>query len=363
MSRLILLSTFSLLLFFSEILSQGNIKFNHLTVEDGLSQSSVTCILQDRRGFMWFGTQDGLNRYDGYNFKIFKSDPSDTTSLTDNFIFSIFEDQSGILYIETQSGALHQYNPRLESFQILNKDSIDLIRAKVNTVTAVLRESSGIIWTGGLGRETGLKRTDTKTGKTIIFKHDPSDPSSLSNDKVYSVFRDRSGSLWVGTFNGLDRLDELTGEFVHYRNNPSDPNSIPDNWVWPIYEDSRGNLWIGTVHSGLCRFDSGSNTFINYKHDPNDPASINDNFVFSIYEDRSGLIWVGTNLGGISYFNPSTQAFEHYKHDPEKRNSVSENIVLSMLVDSNGLYWIGTRNKGLNKFNHKKRLNIYTPFP
>ncbi|MEJ2537300.1 MAG: two-component regulator propeller domain-containing protein, partial [Calditrichia bacterium] len=202
---------------FSEILSQSNINFNHLTVDDGLSQSSVTCILQDRTGFMWFGTQDGLNRYDGYTFKIFKNDPSDSTSLSDNFIFSIIEDQAGILYIETQSGNLHRYNPRLESFQIVNKDSVDLTTAKINTVGAVLRETSGIIWTGGQGSETGLKRTNTRTGEITVFKHDPEDPYSLSNDKVYSVFRDHTGNLWIGTFNGLDRFDEAAGKFYHYR--------------------------------------------------------------------------------------------------------------------------------------------------
>jgi ligand-binding sensor domain-containing protein/serine phosphatase RsbU (regulator of sigma subunit) len=349
------------LFFLTELFSQQRIVFNHLTVEDGLSQSAVTCIFQDRKGFMWFGTQDGLNRYDGYKFKIFKNDPSDTNSLTENFIFSIFENRAGVLYIETQNGTLHQYNPRSESFLVVQKDSVNLEDARVSTVGALLQESSGIIWTGGLSKGTGLKRTDINTGQITIFKHDPEDPSSLSDDKVYSVFRDRTGNLWVGTYNGLDRFDEQTGKFYHYRNDPDNPNSLPDNWVWPVYEDSRGNFWIGTVNSGLCLFDSGSNTFINYKNDPNDPASINDNFIFSIYEDRSGLIWIGTNLGGISYFNPSTQAFEHYKNDPGNKNSLSDNIVTSMLVDRRGNYWIGTRNRGLNKldYNSKKLIHYF----
>ncbi|MEJ2049269.1 MAG: two-component regulator propeller domain-containing protein, partial [Calditrichota bacterium] len=355
MPRLVSITFILLHLLFSEILSQSNIKFNHLTVEDGLSQSSVTCILQDGKGFMWFGTQDGLNRYDGYSFKIFKNDPSDSTSLSDNFIFSIIEDQAGKLYIETQSGNLHIYNPRLESFQIVNKDSVDLTGAKINTVGAVLREASGIVWTGGLAKETGLKRTNTKTGDTTVFIHDPKDPYSLSNDKVYSVFRDHAGNLWIGTFDGLDRFDEVTSKFYHYRNDPDNPNSIPDNWVWPIFEDSRGNLWIGTVSSGLCLFDPTANKFTTYKNDLHDPNSINDNFIFSINEDRNGLIWIGTNLGGISYFNPAMQAFKHYKHDPNNSNSLSDDVVLSMLVDKKGYYWIGTRNGGLDKLDYKTK--------
>ncbi len=274
MKSFFLTSYFLSLLFLSEVFAQQHIAFNHLTVEDGLSQSAVTCIFQDQKGFMWFGTQDGLNRYDGYKFKIFKNDPADTTSLTENFIFSICENPAGTFYIETQSGTWHIYNPRSESFLVLPKDSVNLNAAKFSSVGAILQESSGIIWTGGLSRGTGLKRIDTKTGQETIFRHDPADPTSLSDDKVYSVFRDRSGKLWIGTLNGLDRLDEHTGKFFHYRNDPSDPNSLPDNWVWPIYQDSRGNLWIGTFRGGLSLFDPDSNSFINYKNDPNDPTSI-----------------------------------------------------------------------------------------
>ncbi len=364
MIRVILFSIFSFFFFPLELLPQGYISFNHLTIEDGLSQSSVTCILQDRSGFMWFGTQDGLNRYDGYNFKIFKNNPGDSTSLTDNFIFSIYEDQLGTLYIETQSGSFHRYNPRSESFQIEIKDSVNLKGVKVNTVGAKLVEPSGVIWTGGLGSGIGLTRIDLKTSDTTVFKHDPLDPGSLSNDKVYSVFRDRSGKLWVATFNGLDRLDETEDKFIHYRNDPNNPKSISDNWVWPIYEDSRGVLWVGTVRGGLNRFNPKTNTFVHYKNDPNDPSSINDNFVFSINEDRGGLIWIGTNLNGINYFNPSTQAFEHYKHDPENKNSLSDDVVFSMLADRRGNYWIGTQSGGLNKFDYtNKKFTHYLKNP
>ena len=364
MSRVIFFSVFLFFAIFVDNFSQSHVIFNHLTTSNGLSQSSVTCILQDKVGFMWFGTQDGLNRYDGYNIKIFKNTPGDSTSLTENFIYSLYEDQAGTFYVETQSNIFHRYNPRTESFQIVSNDRINLDGAKVNSVGALLNESAGIIWTGGLSKGTGLLRQDKKTGEITTFKHDPSDPSSLSDDKVYSVYRDRSGNLWVGTFNGLDRLDENTGKFTHYRNNPNDPNSLADNWVWPIYEDKFGNLWVGTVRGGLSRFDPKSNRFINYKNDPNDPTTINDNFIFSIYQSRSGLIWVGTNLNGVNYFNPSTQSFESFKHDPGNKNSLSDDVVLALLADKNKDYWIGTRTGGLNKFNYqKKKFTFYTYEP
>jgi ligand-binding sensor domain-containing protein/serine phosphatase RsbU (regulator of sigma subunit) len=355
MIRHILFCFLFCLIFITGLFSQQRILFNHLTVEDGLSQSSVTCIFQDKKGFMWFGTQDGLNKYDGYKFKIFKNDPFDSTSLTQNFILSIYENSSGTLFVETQNGKLHQYNPKSESFQVMQKDSVDLKNARISTFGALLNEPSGLIWSGDPGKGTGLKRTNQNTGQVTVFKHDPKDSFSLSDDKVYSVFRDRAGNLWVGTFSGLDRVDEQTGKFYHYRHEPGNPHSLPDNWIWPIFEDSNGNLWIGTVKSGLCLFDSGSNTFINYKNNPNDPTSINDNFIQSIFEDRSGLIWIGTNFGGINYFNPSTQAFEYYKNDPKNKNSLSDNVVTSMLVDRNGNYWIGTRNGGLNKLDYKSK--------
>jgi len=335
--------------------AQNHIRFNHLTIEDGLSQSAVTCIFQDKNGFMWFGTQDGLNRYDGYNFKIFRNNPKDPKTLSDNFIFSIYEDRNGILYIETMGGTFHKYNPEFESFTIVIKDSIDLLAAKFNSVGAMFIESSGIIWTGGLSRGIGLKREDIITGEISQFNHDPSDQSTLSNDKVFSIFKDRSGNLWVGTFSGLDKLNEKTGKFSHYKNDPNNPNSLADNWVWPIYEDSRGILWLGTVKSGISGYNAQTNSFINYKNDPNDPESLNDNFIFSIYEDRSGVIWIGTNEGGVNFFHPSSQAFNHFINEPGNNNTLSSNSVLSLYVDKAGVYWIGTHNGGLDKFEFNKR--------
>ncbi len=355
MIRVNLLLLILFLLSSLELFAQSDVIFNHLTTADGLSQSSVTCILQDKSGFMWFGTQDGLNRFDGYNFKVFKNNPGDSSSLKNNFIFSIIEDESGKLYIETQGGDFHRYIPRSESFQTISDDQIDFEKAKVSTVGALLYESNGIKWIGGLSKGTGLERIDTKSGERKVYKHNPADPSSLSDDKVYSIFRDRSGNLWVGTFNGLDRFDEQTGKFLHYRNNQNDPTSISDNWVWPIFEDTRGYLWVGTVRGGLCVFDPASNSFYNYKNDVSDPTSINDNFIFSIYEDRGGVMWVGTNLNGINYFNLSTQSFEHFNHDPKNKNSLSDDVVFSLLADTKGNYWIGTKSGGLNKFNYDKK--------
>jgi len=351
---------FSLL---EKLFAQQPISFNHLTVENGLSQSAVTCILQDSKGFMWFGTMDGLNRFDGYSFKVFKNDPSDSSSLSDNFIYSIYEDNNGVLYFQTQSGNFQKYNPRTESFTLLSKESLDVSKFKVSSVDAFLNEPE-VKWVGSLGAGTGLKRTNLTTGEITQFKHDPSDPSSISSDKVYSVYRDRLGSLWVGTYDGLDKFDERTGKFTHFKHDPINPNSISDNWVWPIYEDSKGNLWVGTVNGGLNKFDKSTNTFAHYLNDPTNPTSLNDNYVFSIYEDHGGVIWIGTNSGGINYFYSSLNVFEHYVNNPEDKNSLSDNAVVSMCVDKSGNYWIGTRNGGLDRFDYdKKKFTNYSHNP
>ena len=356
MNRVILYCVLICFIFPFTALPQGHIIFDHLTIENGLSQSSVTCIIQDRQGFMWFGTQDGLNRYDGYNFKVFKNIPDDTTSLTENFIYSLYVDESGILFVETQSGLFHKYNPVTESFALIEKDISKLLSAEISTVGATLIESSGIIWSGGASRGTGLKRTELGSEQSVEFKYNPEDPFSLSDDKVYSIYRDRSGNLWIGTANGLDRFDESAGRFYHYRNESDNSNSLPDNYVWPIFEDNRGYLWIGTAKGGISCFDPQSKIFKNYSYNPNDPGSLNDNWILSIYQDRGGLIWIGTNTGGINYFNPATQVFRQYMHDPQNKNSIKDDNVLAMAVDPKGNYWVATRNGGLDKISPSRNL-------
>lgn len=354
-----------LILSFTGFLPAQSIRFNHLNVEHGLSHSAVTCIFQDRQGFMWFGTQDGLNRYDGYKFKVFKSNPDDKTTLSDNFIFSLIEDDSGHLYVGTQSGALHLYNPRDESFTILPAERLDLHKCRMSTVQArYFDRKNNVEWTGGLGRGTGLRMENKNTGEVRVFRHDPADNTSLADDKVYSVFRDKSGILWVGTFRGLDKLDESSGKFTHYKNISGDQFSISDNFVWPIFEDSKGNLWIGTVKGGLNKYDRSTDKFYSFRNDPADPKSITDNFIFSIYEDRSGLIWVGTNTGGVNYFNPSAQIFSVIRNSPNEPNSLSDNVVMALHTDRYGNYWIGTGNRGLDKYDPvSKKFTNYSQKP
>jgi len=337
---------------FSAASAQQKILFHHLTVKDGLSQGGVNCILQDSQGFMWFGTQDGLNRYDGYQFTIYKHDPADAKTLNGSWVLSIAEDSRGTLWVRTQDRPtmLNRLDRLTGTFTQVPRDSVKL-PLRMNSVKPDLVEPSGVKWHGEIGE--GVTRFDPATGKTTIYKHDPANPRSLIDDRVYSICVDHLGIIWIGTKEGLDRLDVRTGTFVHFRHDDSNPNSLTDNWVWPIMEDRSGVLWVGTYRGGLNRFDRATGRFTRHKHDESDPGSLSGDQLYSLYQDRSGMIWVGTNDHGVDRFHPELGAFAHYSHDPSNQASLIDNNILCMYVDRLSTPWIGTRS-GLERFDRAK---------
>ncbi|MBF8296121.1 MAG: signal transduction histidine kinase [Bacteroidetes bacterium] len=333
--------------------AQEKIVFQHLTVKDGLSQGGVNCILQDRQGFVWFGTQDGLNRYDGQAFVIYRHDASDSTSLDDSWIISIIEDSSGTLWVRTQNspGMLNRLDRATGKFTLIPRDSLQEAGARRNSVKPGFMAASGVRWSGDLGE--GVTRFDPATGKNTVYKHDPRNPKSLIDDKVYSIYGDSHGTIWIGTKEGLDRFDAKTETFIHHKHEASDPNSLSDNWVWPILEDRSGVLWVGTYNGGLNRFDRSTGKFTRFKHDESDPRSLGGNQLYSLYQDRSGLIWVGMNDHGVDTFHPELGGFVHVAHDPSKPGSLLDNNILGMYADRTGAVWVGTRG-GLDRFDRAK---------
>jgi signal transduction histidine kinase/ligand-binding sensor domain-containing protein/DNA-binding response OmpR family regulator len=359
---------------------------------------------------MWFGTADGLIRYDGYKFKIFKHNPDDVTSLSFNSVLSIYEDRSGVLWIGTEGGGLNKYNRETDQFTRYMHDANDPNNLRNNTVAAILEDTSGDLWfgtnggglnklissdngissnafihykndpqnptslssdivaqickdiSGNLGIATGYGLNklapgeNNKSSPTFVhYKHNPDDPKSLSHDAVFSVYEDNSGTLWIGTVGG--GLNELipgdtydsTPSFIHYINDPRDPTSLSNNMVGSIFEDRSGNLWIGTWGGGLNKFDSMNEKFTHYESDPNDSKSLNGNWVYSIYEDNSGILWIGTMPGGLNKFDPMKNQFKLFKHNPNNPNSLSSDRVWSIYEDSDGILWIGTFYGGLNR--------------
>jgi ligand-binding sensor domain-containing protein/serine phosphatase RsbU (regulator of sigma subunit) len=326
-----------------------SIQFHHLTVKDGLSQTSVLCVLQDSRGFIWFGTQDGLNRYDGYEFRIYKHDPADQNSLNDNFILFMAEDTSHVLWFGTmnQPGLLDRFDPATETFTHIPRDSVRLSGARFGESKPTYTDPAGVTWAPNKGG--GLLRNDRIGGGSKIFRHDASDPASLADDKVYSIAGDHTGTIWIGTRKGLDRFDPRTGGFIHYNHSAKNPRSLSDDFIWPLLVDKSGVLWAGSYIGGLNRYDRETDDFTRFNHDEADPRSLSSDVLYSLCQDASGIIWVGTGDHGADYFNPELSNFSHYFHKPADKNSIVDNNILSMLVDHTGMVWIGTSN-GLDKW-------------
>jgi len=372
----------------------NQIRFNHISIEHGLSQASVFSIVQDKTGFMWFATQDGLNKYDGYSFTVYRHDPLDSNTVAgigikklyvdsdgnlwvitldnkldrydpDRALFihydlkvinpfdnssvnisSIVEDVSGQLWICSGKGSLYRYNSEKDNFiyQKLNNDSEDLI-GKVH-VQCLFANSADIIW---MGTWEGLIKINISSGKIKKFQNVPGNEHSLGGNMVFDITEDASGNLWVASVNGgVSVLNKRTGKFKVYRNNPADPKSLSSDRVFSIFKDSRSNIWIGTIDKGLDLFNNEDETFINFHHVPSLNWSISSGAVMSIYEDRSGAIWFATLSGGANRFNRRSQNFMHITHDASDKGSISQNTVLAVCEDNRGALWVGTDGGGVN---------------
>lgn len=378
-------------------------EFDRLSLAQGLSQIVVNHILQDSRGYMWFCTVDGLNKYDGYSFHLYRNNPLDANSLSHNFILTIYEDRTGVLWIGTFQGGLNRYDPVKEQFtRYLHNPSNSLTIAN-NIVNAICEDQWGNLW---IGTESGLDRFDRVTQSFLHYKHEDDNFNTLSDDKVRSILEDEQGYLWIATNGGgLDRLDPKSNQWQHYRHDPANPNSLSHNsvrtlcrssdgalWIGTegggldrlefkniqssifkhyqydparsnrlshnyinsLLEDRYGYLWIGTNGGGLDVFDYKDNIFVNFCNLKNDPNSISSNDVYSIYEDRSGVIWIGTFRGGISKLNRAKMQFAHYYSSPTDTNSLSSNFVWGIYEDENSTLWIGTYGGGLDAFDKKQ---------
>lgn len=340
-----------LLLFFGRpdsLLAQGgNIRFDRLSIEHGLSQSTVFVILQDSLGFMWFGTQDGLNRYDGYEFTVFKHDPEDPTTISANFIRSIYEDRDGTLWIGTNRG-LNKFDRASESFTRYQDETPDPHSLNHNVIRAIHQDRSGQLW---LGTQIDLHEFDPVTGELLQARPGPGNLGRLNETIIRVIHPDDQGRLWIGTEGkGLVKLDPATGALTVYGADPDHPNSPSHNDISSIYRDPQGILWIGTEGGGLNRFEPETETFTVYQNDPADPYSLSNDNIRCLYADQAGQLWVGTWGGGLNRFNPQTETFARFMNDPANPHSLSGNQVLSIFEDRAGVLWVGTNGAGLNKF-------------
>ena len=341
------------------LLGQENIRFDHIAVEDGLSRNTVLCILQDREGFMWFGTREGLNKYDGYQFTVYKRDIYDSTSISDNWISTMMEDQSGNLWVGTMSGGLNKYHKktgrftRYNNFTIVTRDSGHY--NPLLYIKGLLEDSGGKIWI--LTRAVGLTRFDPQQ-KTLTYyrRVEFGDDSGISDFTINSILEDSRNTIWIATGGGgLNRFNKKDNSFSHFGHDPENPNSLSHNTLNSIYEDREGNLWIATEGGGMSRYDPIQNRFTNYLHDPQNNSGISSNFVNRICPDpRKGneLLWISTGVSGLSLFNKRAQTFTHILRDNRALQKSSWELT-RLQLDGKGNLWMINREQDLLKITTK----------
>jgi ligand-binding sensor domain-containing protein/serine phosphatase RsbU (regulator of sigma subunit) len=326
------------------------LKFTRISSEEGLSQVAVNCIMQDRRGFMWFGTQDGLNRYDGYTITVFNHDPGDSNSLSGNFINCLLEDREGMIWIGTKQEGITCYNPLVNKFIHYKSKSNSPGTLSNNAIRTIYEDKSGTIW---VGTDEGLNVFDRSTKTFTRYLSNKKDAGSLSNNNVWALAEDAKGRLWVGTYGGgLHMFDKATGKFKHYEvpvelfaNSQTHENS---RLVRTLFTDKEGYLWVGTDAGGLGIFDPSSEKFLNFLVSSDKYSSLSYNRVAAIGEDSYGVMWVGTLGGGINEYHRKTGRFVHYKTDEKNSNSISHNDVRCFFIDKENNVWIGTNGGGVN---------------
>ena len=375
-----------------------HLKFDEIGLEQGLSQATVNAIVQDAQGFMWFGTQDGLNRFDGYTIQIYKHDANDSLSISDNNIWSLISDRNGDLWIGTMRGGLNKYVPAENRFYHYKQEDGNPHSISENYITTLFEDSNGDIWIGT--RNKGLNLLNKKNESFKNFTHDEFDTSSISSNTVWAICEDDSKNLWIGTSRGLSKIslsyleepsfttylinfiDESESNNItalHFNHNgklwmggwsgslfsldlqkniaeqiQNKNNSINSKMLKTIrslYSDKDENLWIASYTSGLLR----------YNHRTKELNQINPDGAMIIFKDKSGILWIGTFAEGVLQYDWRKNQFQNYNEDPQNTGSLRGKLVSAILEDREGKLWIGTYGMGLNYFDrNRKRIKTFT---
>lgn len=340
--RLLLLLLFSL-----PVLSQGNtLKFDHLSVEDGLSQGAVYTILQDSRGFMWFGTRFGLNRYDGHEFRLFSHDPQDSSSLPAYRVFALFEDHESTLWVATETGGLARYNRNTESFTNFRNDPADPSSLSSNHTTCIFEDSAQTLW---IGTNNGLNRFDRKLQRFVKYYHLEGDSSSLSTSHISSLAEIAEGVLIIGLGNGsLATLDIETEQITNIQSDHFWPAKTSSREIECIKKDINGDyVWLSKFGFGLTKYSLSEGILEHYEITEIDDNGISVNFIYSISQDRTGKLWLAT-IGGLTVFDPLTEQFNFNQYDDANPEGLSDKIINSTFIDAQGMIWAGLESRGIN---------------
>jgi ligand-binding sensor domain-containing protein/signal transduction histidine kinase len=327
-------------------------KFEHLTMTEGLSNSMVYSMARDKNGFMWFGTMNGLNRYDGYNFTIYKHDPLDSSSLSDNTIHAIMPDGNGKIWIGTANG-LNLFDPSTEkAVRYYHQSGVSgSLSSNFININALYMDRQGILW---IGTNDGLNTFNPHTHTFTHYLHQSIQVPSLISGSVGAIFEDRKGTLWVGTGKGLNSLSIGQESFHTPDTDPKLQPSASWQFIYSFCEDNLGFLWVST-NIGIFRRDPTTGIFEKFKQ-------INT-LAFTILKDSQGTIWICSFFNGLYAVNPSNLQIEHYEHNPTETNGLASNQLYSMVETQSGILWIGTTNNGINKLDLTKRqFTVYRPY-
>jgi len=312
----------------------ANLKFQMPGLSTGMTQSNATCILQDSRGFIWFGTKDGLNRYDGYDYTVYRNQEKNPGSISNNFISTIVEDTKGDLWVGTWGGGLCRWDRQKDRFIHYSGGFSN------GFVNCLLLDSKGELWTGTDGE--GVYRINPATGAFTRYLHNDKDPRSLGDNDIYAILEDSRHNIWLGSaHSGLHLFDKAHNSFIRFAHNDKDPQSLSSNAARSLYEDSHQRLWVGTLGGGLELF-LGKGKFRHYHSSPHDPSSLCNDNILSLGEDNDGQLWVGTDNGGLSLLSPDLHTFRTYKEDDIDNYSIRNNSIQAIYRDRLGNMWVGT---------------------
>jgi ligand-binding sensor domain-containing protein/signal transduction histidine kinase/DNA-binding response OmpR family regulator len=352
-ARRLLFACLSILVFSIKLHAQYPLSFNNFTIENGLSQNSVVAITQDKAHFLWFGTRQGLNRYDGYQFKIYRNNPEQKQSLSSNEITQLLTDSKGRMWVGTVNG-LNRYDQVRDQFMRVKLGAIN--KKKNPVIESIYEDRQHRIW---VGSSSGLHLLTDDT-KNTFHSFQFGQKKKTTDNTIYAIFQDKKENIWLGTPGGLILMKEKNGRYTYkrFRYNPNQNNSIGSNYVTAINADRQGNLWVGT-DNGLSLFDQKTQTFNTYRHNDKDSTGIVHSDIRDITVDRKGLLWIGTQEG-LSILDPINKKFRNYQHDTELKNSISHNSVHSIFQDINQTMWVGTYFGGVNySYPIATRFNVY----
>ena len=367
------------------------IKFEHISLQEGLSQSSVSAITRDSKGFMWFATLDGLNLYDGYDIRIYynSEEPGDLPDNVINVVYSNQTDKNAQLWIGTDAKGICKYNRITDKFENYQHSTSNYNSINSNNILSIWG-SQNTLW---VGTGKGLNKYNTDTDKWTRFSYTKNTRNLQKYNTVKCIIGNNSNQLWLGTNNGIllfdgktdtykeSKITEITQDHIinhllldsagnlwaatskglYIFKNSSDnyekldrSGILRDNSVNVVLEDKNNQFWIGTANNGLFHYNRNTNEFVNYKHDPSDNNSLVTNNIISLFLDKSNILWVGCSLGGINKWNRAAEDLAVFRHNPYDDYSLSSNMVRSIFEDSKGTIWIGTVDGGLNKWNQKE---------